>query len=58
MNNANSDNAYNTFIELYKDSYNTAFPKTKMCQEAIHKTETVDDFQLIKIVTNKIKTTL
>ena len=30
MNKANHENAYNTFIKLYKDAYSTAFPKTKI----------------------------
>ena len=28
INKANPDNAYNRFIKLYKDVYDTAFPKT------------------------------
>ena len=30
MNNANHDSTDNTFTKLYKDAYNTAFPKTKI----------------------------
>ena len=54
MNKANPDNAHNTFIKLYKSAYNIAFPKTEiMCQRAMHKMGTMDDFRLLKIITNK-----
>ena len=49
MNKANPDNAHNTFVKLYKDAYNTAFPKAKICVNKRHiKQEPWMTFSLLK----------
>ena len=56
MNKSNQDNAYNTHIKLYKDAYNTAFPKTKICvNKRCIKQEPWTTFGLLKSSLTKSK---